>query len=272
MAELVLCEPFESLWRNQNAFEAVQHIAGQVVRSKEGRTTKRCLIGDTVFYVKCHTGIGWYEIIKNWLQLKAPVTGARNEWLAINKLHAIGLNTLELVAYGEQDGLPTDYVSFIATRELTDVISLAKYTERWRQQPPTFAHKFMLVKQVALIAKTLHDNGINHRDLYICHFLLSLANVGIEDAMPDIYVVDLHRAQIRTRVPRRWLVKDIASIYFSAMDIGLTQRDVYRFLIHYLGCPLRVALTGHVCFLSQVKLRANKLYWRDHKCSAPEIV
>lgn len=52
------------------------------------------------YYRKLHTGIGWREIIKNFLQLKMPVTGASNEWLAINRVHELGLDSLNALAYG----------------------------------------------------------------------------------------------------------------------------------------------------------------------------
>ena len=81
----------------------------------------------------------------------------------------------------------------------------------------------------------MHANGINHRDFYICHFLL--------DVSADVYrqspqalrlsLIDLHRVQLRKRTPSRWVVKDIGGLYFSSMRIGLTRRDLYRFMKVY---------------------------------------
>ncbi|MST95429.1 MAG: hypothetical protein EXS33_09230 [Pedosphaera sp.] len=41
----------------------------------------------------------------------------------------------------------------------------------------------------------------------------------------ELFVIDLHRAQLRDRVPARWLVKDLGGLLFSALDCGLTRRD-----------------------------------------------
>ena len=39
-----------------------------------------------------------------------------------------------------------------------------------------------------------------------------------------LYLIDLHRMQLRRKTPSRWIVKDIAGLYYSSMDIGLTKR------------------------------------------------
>ena len=46
-------------------------------------------------------------------------------------------------------------------------------------------------------------------------------------------MIDLHRALIREQLPKRWVIKDIAGLYYSAMGIGLTSRDIQRFIWQY---------------------------------------
>ncbi len=265
---VIIKSPIIKDWLGQaDPFEKIKAIKGRVVRSKEGRTTQRFEIGADGFYVKLHEGVGWREIIKNLLQLRLPITGASNEWLAINALHSLGLDTLNAIAYGKRGVNPAKEQSFILTEELTGTISLANYAEHWPKKPPTFAHKKALIEKVAEIARMMHGNGINHRDLYICHFLLDIASgeTPIDKDKIRLFVVDLHRAQIRRQVPRRWLVKDVGSIYFSALDIGLTKRDIYRFLRVYYQAPLSDILHNKTAFLRDVERRAVKLYRRDFK-------
>ena len=85
-----------------------------------------------------------------------------------------------------------------------------------------------------------------------------------------MFLVDLHRAQMRAAVPRRWLVKDVASIYFSSLDIGLTKKDVYLFLQVYFNMPLREVFNRHEPLLNSVTKRAIQLYRRDFK-RLPEL-
>jgi heptose I phosphotransferase len=224
-------------------------------------------IAGQIHYVKFHQGVGWREIAKNLFQLRLPVVGASNEWYAINRLHQLGLDTLNAVAYGKKGLNPAKQQSFIVTEELSNTLSLAEFAETWPERPPEFLLKKALIEKVAVIAREIHRAGINHRDLYICHFLLDIAS-GVEDVNSEkirLFLVDLHRAQIRTSVPKRWLVKDVGSIYFSALDIGLTKRDALRFLKIYYEQPLRQILIERGDFIRLVENRAVQLYRRDFK-------
>ena len=73
---------------------------------------------------------------------------------------------------------------------------------------------------------------------------------------------NLHRAQIRTATPRRWRDKDLASLYFSALDIGLTQCDRLRFLRGYFDRPLRPILRDESPLLRQLEHEAERLQQR----------
>ncbi|MBN6239828.1 lipopolysaccharide core heptose(I) kinase RfaP, partial [Escherichia coli] len=74
-----------------------------------------------------------------------------------------------------------------------------------------------------------------------------------------ISVIDLHRAQLRTRVPRRWRDKDLIGLYFSSMNIGLTQRDIWRFMKVYFGMPLRDIFKLETDLLKKAKIKAKKI-------------
>ena len=266
MTELILRGELQALWRDKDVFALLQAVDGEVVRDKEGRQTLKFKLAGKTYYRKMHTGIGWREIFKNFLQLKMPVTGASNEWLAINRVHELGLDSLNALAYGCKGHNPAKKLSFLVTEELSNTLSLAQYAEQWPNKPPAPSERRALIRKVATIARTIHGAGINHRDLYICHFLLDLSpgpNNTKDD--PRLFLVDLHRAQMRTTVPRRWLVKDIASIYFSSLDIGLTKKDAYLFLQVYFDRPLREVLTRHEVLLDSVTKRAVQLYRRDFK-------
>ena len=73
------------------------------------------------------------------------------------------------------------------------------------------------------------------------------------------YLLDLHRAQIRPAVPRRWLVKDLAGLLMSALEIGLTRRDRLRFVAAYTGKPWRAALAEDAGLWREIETRALRL-------------
>lgn len=262
--ELILRGELQKEWVDLDVFALVQQLNGDIYRDKEGRQTLRFDWAGHYYFRKLHTGIGWREIFKNLLQAKMPVVGAANEWQAINRLDELGLDTLTPLAYGKKGWNPATQLSFLVTKELTNTSSLEDYALNWPSAPPSLREKRALISRVAMIVRTMHQAGINHRDLYICHFLLDRSNAALKNNLqPKLFLVDLHRAQMRNRVPARWLVKDLAGLLFSSLDIGLTQRDVFRFLQCYFDQPLADILKDRKDLIAKVNRRAIRLYQRD---------
>jgi len=218
-------------------------IRGEIYREPKGagRRTLRFELGGAAYFLKLHWGVGWREIFKNLFSLRLPVLGARNEWLAIQRLETLGVETMQLAGFGEQGWNPARRRSFVITRELADTVSLEDYCMDWPARPPDPATKWALIRRVAEMTARMHDHGINHRDLYICHFLLQEPWPGPATPL-HLYLIDLHRVQIRSVVPRRWRVKDLAALYFSALHIGLNRRDLLRFIRWYTQARLSDAL------------------------------
>lgn len=235
-------------------------VEGEEYRNPPGanRRTLRFEVAGKGYFLKLHWGVGWVEILKNLSSLRLPVVGAANEWKAIQRLQQIGIESMDLAAYGKEGWNPAAQRSFVVTRELENTISLEDYCADWAAHPPDFAVKQQLIRRVAEMTRQLHRNGINHRDLYICHFLLQQPWGG-EDSGLHLYLIDLHRVQLRNRVPWRWRVKDVGSLYFSALDAGLTDRDLLRFLRSYYDQPLREILGQQRGFLQGVEKRARAL-------------
>lgn len=259
--KLILAEPFRSLWVGRDPFEAVEALQGQIFRELEARRTLRTEVDGKGYFVKIHRGVGWAEILKNLVTLRAPVLGARQEWLAIETLTAAGVPTMTAVAFGERGANPAAQHSFIITEELAPTISLEDYARDWLTDPPEPAFKHQLIRRVADMTGHMHRAGVNHRDCYICHFLLHT------DPSPSaqsfrLSIIDLHRAQIRRQVPRRWRDKDLAGLYFSALGIGLTRRDKLRFLQTYFQRPLRQILVDEAALLKDLEARAERLQER----------
>jgi heptose I phosphotransferase len=82
-------------------------------------------------------------------------------------------------------------------------------------------------------------------------------------------LIDLHRAQIRPQTPRRWRDKDLAGLYFSAVEIGLTRRDYLRFLRVYFGRPLREVLRDEQGLISHLRAEGERLLTKYRRKYAP---
>ena len=261
---LILAEPFKTLWRGKDPFVQVEQLEGQVYRELEGRRTLRTEVAERGYFVKIHRGIGWGEIVKNLLTAKLPVLGAKQEWVAIQRLTEAGVPTMTAVAYGERGANPATQHSFIVTEELAPTVSLEDFSLQWLKQPPAPMLKHALIAEVARMTGTMHRAGVNHRDCYICHFLLHTDKPVTADDF-RLSLIDLHRAQTRGAITRRWRNKDLAALYFSALDIGLTRRDKLRFLRSYFQEPLRQILQDEARLLAWLEAKAVKLYARKQR-------
>ena len=260
MTELYLREDLASAWHGRDAFEAARLQQGRIAKQKDGRRTLRFEIAGRGFFLKYHAGVGWLEIAKNLLQWRLPVLGAGPEYRAALQLKAAGVPSLEPVGFGVQGWNPAALCSFLVTEDIGPLPSLETFCVHWRTQRPSWRVRRALIERVASVVARMHAAGVNHRDLYLCHLLLDPASVTTARNAAEIrlYIIDLHRAQIRAKVPRRWLIKDLAALYFSARDIGLGQRDVLRFLRCYFDGQMRAVLMQHDSLLRAVSDRAGR--------------
>lgn len=260
--------PFSRLWLGKDPFRCARELSGEEFRRVKSRRTFRFEIDGEGFFAKVHHGTGWKEILKNLLQFKHPVLGAGNEYRALELLHRIGVDTMTARAYGERGCNPARRQSFLITEELCGMESLEDHCRDW--QPP-FRSKLKLLEHLAATLKAMHENGLNHRDCYLCHFLLDLQAWRDGEGEAHLYVIDLHRAQIRERIPRHYRVKDVAGIYFSSMDAGITRHDLWRFMKIYSGKSLRDTLRRDGAFWRAVDKAAHKLYRKEFRCDPPGL-
>ena len=258
---LFLREDFARYWAHRDPFVEVAALATTPVRQVAQRTTFRFELDGRGFYAKVHRGVGWREILKNWLVAKAPVLDASNEYRAASRLAELGMDTLQVAAFGVRGRNPARRNSFLVTDEITDFVTLETYTLNWQDVRPPWGVKRALVSKVAAVARCMHGAGVNHRDFYICHLLLKdVQRLAVDTTHISVYLIDLHRAQLRARVPYRWLVRDLAGLLYSTLDIGLTRGDRLRFLSEYFQLPVRELLQQHGRLLRAVERRAAQLY------------
>jgi len=255
--ELWLREDFAALWQGQDPFAAAFAIEGETFRALEQRQTLAFISQGKRYFIKRHRGTTYGEVLKNLLSLRLPVVSARNEYRAIRKLQELGLHAPVIAAFGRRGFLPGNLESFLITEDVGPHASLEDYCRHWQVQPPGFAEKRALLEEVADIGCRLHSNGVCHRDFYLCHFLRTGADAPLT-------VIDLHRALVKKLLDERWVIKDIAGLYFSAMDAGLTRNDLFRFMRSYRRCSLRDTLVRDREFWDAVRARALRLYRKEH--------
>jgi len=247
----------------KNPFRIAADLQDQVFRQVANRKTLRFSYRQKTYFIKLHFATGWKEIIKNLVELRLPIVSALNEYAAIRHCEQHGIKTMTPAAVYKQGINPATCRSFLITDELSDMVDLETLAANWQTYIDSFKTKRRLIKAVAKIAAAMFGSGMNHRDFYICHFMLK--SDTLYDEIPTLFLIDLHRAQIRKKVPRRWLIKDLAGLYFSTMDLPLTRRDYWYFLKEFTGKPAKFALSNQSKFWAKVRKKADALYKKESR-------
>ncbi len=252
----------------ENTFDRVLDWPGKVHRHIKHRRTVEAEIGGRRYFIKAHRGCGWREVWKDWLQFRPPIVSARTEWEAIERVQQLGIATTTVAGKGERGRSPAQVESFLITEALDDMIHLEDLTRDWGGLRGQRQHllKRALLERIARIARTLHEAGMNHRDFYLGHFLIknrAWTKWQPGDAL-ELFLIDLHRVQTWKQLPLRWRVKDIGGLLFSALDAGLTQPDVLRFIELYRGRPWRESLEADAGLWREVWRNAERLYVKHH--------
>lgn len=246
---LVLKEPFLTYWSNKDPFEEIDKIVGHSYRQIQTRDTLRFELNGESYFIKIHRGETIGEILKNLSKLKMPVLGARQEYEAIEHLNKHGVDTLTVMAFGQRGNNPLTRVSFVITKDLSPAVDLSVYCSKWMTNPPSYEIKQRIISRLALMVRKMHQSGLNHRDCYLGHFFLKLPFDGSEDSL-KLSIIDLHRAQIRKKVPNRWRDKDLIGLWYSAEERGFTKTDAVRFLQIYFEKNIReIIKTEYFSFL-----------------------
>ncbi len=216
--------------------------------------------------------------------------------LGLNTLNIAGYGTRERRFWKILNN-PAKRQSLIVTDEIPEAISLEDLFKDklfWGRNankiPIKICFKRWLIEQLAQTARVLHNSGANHRDFYLSHFLLQRTKESHEPTPENssLFLIDLHRMQIHkprwtawikailqgalklqrphppeSVTPRRWKMRDVSGLHYSSMDLGLTKRDLIRFISTYENISNRQvleALQDNNRFWRKVQSRAQNLY------------
>ena len=256
-SDLYLRDDLKAAWADRDPFEVVHDLEGDTYRVVKNRRTLRFVESGVPYFAKVHDAVGWGEILKELCNLKLPPVGARNEYAACRFLEARRIRAPRVAAFGRRGLNPARARSFVVCDALDGYVSLEDLTDTWPAEPPEPALRRRLVHAVADLARRLHGSGVNHRDFYLCHIWANTDALSRGEV--DLAIIDLHRAQIRPRVPRRWILRDLAALMFSTAHLGLPRSDYLRFLKRYTRRPLRTVLRKDAALLRRVRRRAGRL-------------
>jgi hypothetical protein len=218
--------------------DAMSFSNGVLVRDAGPRKTYRVETTDGVMFVKLHHDVP----IKRRLALmgRRSASPAHIEWDAIGMLRKTGFDVPAPVAFGEDISLlGCPKRSFIITREVIGP-QLDDMLKPGYPNPNQVSERQaadQVLYDVAGMIRRFHSTGFYHKDLYLCHLIV------MEDPRwGRPYFIDLERVDRDFPPRRRWLVKDLAALNYSA-PATVTRADRLRFLLRYMS---KTRLDDHV--------------------------
>ena len=110
--------------------------------------------------------------------------------------------------------------------------------------------------------RRMHAGGVNHRDCYLVHFLVDLTAKDLLN--PRLFLIDLHRAQLRKRTPKRWRNKDLVELYYSSKRVGFSREDYFYFLMQYKqSTSLRKVLRQEKRLIESLERKSGRIEKRS---------
>ena len=240
--------------------------------AKQGRSTGRWLLeaGDTqlAVYLKRHYELPWWHGLlatffpgRDWspaMQERRNLVWALEQNLPVPKV----------VAAGEFVGPWGKLQSFLAIEELTDMLPLHQAIPSAARQldPATFRlWKAGLTREIARLARILHDTKRFHKDFYLCHFFITRADTRCVPTWTNaVFVIDFHRLDHHPLTAAFWKSKDLGQLLYSSEIEGVDARDRLRFWRAYMG-PQRYSRLGR--WLRRIVLIRGRRY-REHNAKA----
>jgi len=196
--------------------------------------------------------------LRNWLSQHNRKSCALCELEAVNKLAAAGINTPKVISYGEQWGTLLEKRSFIITEKIPDAESLERKLPDCFNVPATTENLMLrrnFIVQSAVFIKKFHETNYRHRDLYLSHIFYS--DTG------KFYLIDLARVFGPIVLRRRFQIKDIAQVYYSAPGKHFSKTDRLRFYMAYAG--QRKLTKKDKIFIRKVINKAKRMALHDIK-------
>ena len=233
-------------------FNDGQSLTKKNLDKSRQRIKFRLTTGGTVVYLKKYTDTPYIKQIKNWIEHKAVKATAQFDIRWCKTLGDAGINTADVVAWGCEKNFLFDRMSFVIVKEIENADSLEKKLPYF----PSTKYKKEFIGRLADFAKKFHDTGLRHRDFYLCHIFYS-------ESTGTFTLIDLQRIFKPVLFSKRFQIKDIAQLYYSAPKEHFSKTDRLRFYLRYKNI-IRLS-SADKKFIKAVNDRAKKMCRHDTK-------
>ncbi|HAL45443.1 MAG: hypothetical protein A2Y12_13230 [Planctomycetes bacterium GWF2_42_9] len=203
----------------------------------------------TTLYLKRYNNAPAKVQFKNWLNQRKRLSLAACDMEPAENLRKLGINTPRTIAFGQEWNGLFEKRSFIITEQIPDSFKLEDKLPREKD----------FIKKLAIFIKKFHDTGFRHRDLYLCHIFC--------DPKTQFTLIDLARAFKPLFFSKKYLIKDLAELYYSAPGNKISKADKLRFFLFYLRKE-KLSFSDRM-MIRQIKAKAKRMARHDKKHNRP---
>ncbi|MFH0963263.1 MAG: lipopolysaccharide kinase InaA family protein [Planctomycetota bacterium] len=207
------------------------YCEGSAIRAKESRSISRLTLKtgerSVPLYLKRHEGQTLGQVLAELLRTGRIESPGLHEAANIQLLRSRGIAAPIVVAAGEELKPFWTRRSFLLTAALEGARPLDDFFREKSAQAPRLKTK--IIDHLARLARHLHASGFHHQDFYLNHVFIR------PDEKPELILIDLQRMYRRRRLRRRWIIKDLGQLNYSADRAELSRADRLRFFKTYLN-------------------------------------
>lgn len=119
-----------------------------------------------------------------------------------------------------------------------------------------------LLAPTAKLAADLHNAGLHHRDLYLCHFMAKADGADL-----DLKLIDVARVRPLPRLfsRTRWVVKDLAQFWYSTTKLPIADDQRRAWLDRYAEFR---GMSGTSLLRRRIERKSNAIARHDRKLTA----
>jgi hypothetical protein len=214
------------------AFESGKNLTKNNLATHRSRIEFQIHSPATILFLKRYDKPPMLAQWRNFLASKKLSSCAYAEVNAAKNLQALGINVPKMIAWGQQFGMIFEKRSFVTIEKIPEGVSLERGLPEFYNSPPTFENvksRRDFIRDLALFIRKFHDTGYRHRDLYFSHIFWASGR--------RFYLIDLARTFKPVLFGKRFRVKDLAQLNYSAPKRYFSNTDRMRFYVAYAGNP-----------------------------------
>ena len=204
----------------------------------------------TTLFLKRYKNIPALKQIDNWLSRQRRISTMDCDRRPAEILSRLGINVPKTVAFGVQWRGVFEKRSFIITEKVPNAESLEN-----KLPSLFFRDRIKFIENLAAFVSKFHKTGFRHRDLYLCHIFC--------DDAGRFTLIDLNRVFKPMILGEKFLVKDLAQLYYSSPGSVITRADRLRFYLAYTG-KAKLSI-GDRMRLGSIKSKAKQMAKHDRK-------